>query len=339
MAVVIGALCIPAQALKIRDVARLKNESPSSIIGYGLVVGLKGTGDGGDNALTITKLAALVRNLGDERTLERELKNNNNVAVVQVTVNIPAQGAHEGESLDAIVSSVGSAKSLRGGQLFLTPMILSMTDRTNIFAMASGECLLDDEQHPTRARVVGGAVMIKDALPDEIKDGRFTLVLHPNTANPETATAVADQINEDVKVQTGGKAVAFPVDSTSIDVIIPPEELKNVTQFISRVRSLPLPNIPDPAKVVIDTKTKTIVFTQEVELAPTTIIHGGMMIEIVPPVPSSSSSSPAGSMPQNTKLRSLMEAFRLYNVSPDDRIAIVRKLHDSNALKADLVIQ
>jgi len=337
--VVVGTLCIPAQALKIRDVARLKNERPGVVVGYGLVVGLKGTGDGGDNALTIAKLAALVKNLGDERTLERELKNNNNVAVVQVTVNIPAQGAYKGDKLDAIVSSVGSAKSLRGGHLFPMPVLVQRTDLTIIVATASGECLLDDEQHPTKARVVGGAVMVLDNPSEEIKNGEFTLVLHQNTANPETATAVADQINEDVKVQTGGQLVAFPMDSKSVVVKIPAAEMGSVTHFIKRIRELPLPNIPDPAKVVIDTKSKTIIFTQEVELAPTMISHGGMTIEIVSSPPSASPMTSAAAGQPNTRLRDLMEAFRLYSVSPDDRIAIVRELHKSSALKADLVVQ
>jgi len=328
-----GFLCGSVKALKIRDVARLKNESTNTLYGYGLVVGLKGTGDG-DNSQTVKRLAALLRNLGDPNVLDRELKNNNNVAFVHVSVTVPEQGAHAGQKLDVIVSSLGSAKSLRGGQLFDTLMLFSWNGRTIPMAVASGECRLDDESHQTRARIVGGAVMIEDLLSEEIKDGKFTLVLRPESATPEMAAAVAAMINEDAKVdQTGGKAIAFPIDSTSVDVFIPAAELGNVTRFVAHVRGLELPDIPEPAKVMIDTKKKTITFTREVELSPATIMHGGMTIEI-----KASSSSPEGTKVQNTRLRDLMAAFEMYRISADGQIAIVRELSKAGVLKAVLEV-
>src|SRR5690349_12123176 len=98
----------PAQAQKIRDVARLKNETPNKLIGMGLVVGLAGTGDGGD-AQAINKLKAISEKLGDNLTTAKDLKNTKNIAVVELSVDIPAQGAHSGEKLDLIVSSTGTA--------------------------------------------------------------------------------------------------------------------------------------------------------------------------------------------------------------------------------------
>jgi flagellar P-ring protein FlgI len=336
-------LTAPAQAQRIRDVARLKNDAPSELIGMGLVVGLKGTGDGGDYMATIRRLKSAMAKFGDSVTLEKELKNASNVALVQLKVAIPPQGVHSGEKLDIIVSSIGAAKSLKGGQLFLAPLLFPQIDRKLVLAMGSGECMLDDESHPTTARINGGAVLIEDVLSEEIKGGKFTLVLHPNTANAETATAIADQINEDVSAQTGGKPAAVAVDATSVDVTIPAAEMKNVTAFMARIRSLPLPNIPDPAKVIINTKSKDIIFGEEVELSPTIICCKSMTIDISgtpAPIPGAPGTAATDSrVAGNAKLKDLVEAFRLYKVSPDDRIAIVKQLHDKNALKAELEIQ
>ena len=338
-AMIAGALCGPARAQRIRDVARLKNDAPSTLIGMGLVVGLKGTGDPSSSADSIRRLAGLLSKLGDAKLLDKEVKDTSSVAVVELKVAIPAQGAHSGEKLDIVASAVNGAKSIKGGQLVLSPLLAPRTDRKIVLAMGAGECMLDDDTHPTTARIRGGAVLIEDTLPELIKDGKFTLVLHPLNANSETATAVADQINEDVAAQTGGKPAAIAVDGTSVDVTIPAAEMKNVTAFVARIRALPLPNIPDPAKVVINSKTKTIVFTEEVELAPTTISYGQMTIEISAPPAAPAAPGTAAVQPRNTKLKDLVEAFRLYKVSPEDRIAIVKLLHDSNALKADLEIQ
>src|SRR5208283_2253174 len=129
------------QGQRIRDVARLKNDAPSTLIGMGLVVGLKGTGDGGDYALAMGRLQSLVQKLGDTKTLQKELKNSNNVAIVHLSVDIPAQGAHAGEKLDIIVSSIGAAKSLKGGQLVLAPLLFPQIDRKMVLAMGSGECM------------------------------------------------------------------------------------------------------------------------------------------------------------------------------------------------------
>jgi len=337
------ATFMPAYAVRVRDVARLKNEVPNELVGMGLVVGLQGTGDGGDFSPAMRPLMELMKHFDNPVLVEKELKNANNVAIVNISVTIPVQGAHAGEKLDAKISSIGAAKSLKGGRLFITPLLAPRADVKIILGSASGQLILDDEKHPTTATIHNGGVLTDDVLPKEIQDGRFTLVLHPNAATMETASAIADQINEDLSAQTGGKTAATAVDGTSVDVVIPRAELATTTAFIARIRNLTLPNIPEPAKVVINTKTKTIVFTEEVELAPTTISFGvGMTIEIVSPPPPAATSGAVAIDPRqlgNAKLKDLVEAFKAFRVSPDDRIAIIKQLHEMNILKADLEIQ
>jgi flagellar P-ring protein precursor FlgI len=339
----IASSLLPAYGVRVRDVARLKNEVPNELQGLGLVIGLRGTGDGGDYMPAIRPLMSMMKHFDNPALLEKELKNANNVAIVAVKVAIPIQGAHSGERLSVKVSSVGAAKSLKGGQLFITPLLAPRGDVKIVLGSASGELILEDEKHPTTATIPNGGVLVEDILPEEIKNGQFTLVLHNNAATAETASAMADQINEDLAAQTGGKAAAIAVDATSVNVTIPKAEQANPTAFIARIRNLALPNIPEPAKVVINTKTKTIVFTEEVELAPTTISFGiGMTIEITSPPPPPGTAGAVAIDPRqlgNAKLKDLVEAFKAFRVGPDDRIAIIKQLHEMNILKADLEIK
>ena len=272
----VSAIAKPVVGARIRDVARLKNDQPNELIGMGLVVGLSGTGDGGNYLPAMRPLREMMKHFDNPVVdIDKEMKNANNVAIVTLSMQIPPQGAHEGERLPIEVSAIGAAKSLKGGRLFIVPMLVPRTDSKIVLAYASGNVVIDDEKLATTGTIRNGGVLISDILPEEIKNGQFTLVLHPNTANMETATAVADRINEEVSTQTDGKPVAVAVDGTSVNVTIPKVELGNITAFIARIRSLPLPNISEPAKVIIDTKAKIIVFTDEVEIAPTTVTAGG----------------------------------------------------------------
>jgi flagellar P-ring protein FlgI len=319
-------------AVKIRDVSRLDTNVPNELIGVGLVVGLNGTGDGGDFMPTIRPLMGMLKKFNDFVPSEKELKNASNVAIVHVSMQIPKEGARAGEQFDLRVSAL-AAKSLKGGSLVIMPLFAPQTVAPMIFGQASGDLIIDDPTTPTKATVHLGGALIHDVLPREIVGGMFTLVLHPNTANMETATAVADQINQETGTETDGLPVAKAIDATSIDVKIPKAELGNVAGFIARIRRLPLPNISEPAKVIIDRRNKTILFTDDVEIATTTVSQGSLTVTIGSPA---GSAGAPGTTPGMATMKDLEDAFNLLKVSPDDRISIVEGLHKLNALKADL---
>src|SRR4051812_20090331 len=213
-------LARPAQALRIRDAVRLKNEVPNELVGMGIVVGLNGTGDGGGFLPTMRPLKEMMKKFDDPVVLESELKNANNVAIVSVSMSVPAHGAHAGEKLDVKVSAL-AAKSLKGGRLFIIPMLAPRADVKVILGWASGQLVLDDDKQPTSATIREGGVLNEDILPEEIHDDTFTLVIHPKMAGPELASAIAYQINEEVATQTGGTSIAVALDSTSVQVNIP----------------------------------------------------------------------------------------------------------------------
>ena len=331
-----------AYGLRIRDAVRLKNEVPNELVGMGLVVGLPGTGDGDEFLPAMRPLKEMMKRLDDPVQLDKELKNAKNVAIVSLSMPVPAQGVHAGERLDVKVSAI-AAKSLKGGRLFIVPMYAPRADVKMILGSASGDLVLDDEKNPAKATIREGGVLIEDVLPEEIRDSTFTLVLHPQLASRELATAIADQINEDVAPQTSSRTVAFATDATSVQVTIPAAERSNPTPFIARLLTLPLPTLPEPAKVTINLKDKLITFSDEVEVAPTMICQGNLTITIGAPAAASGGTKafvvidPHGT--GNAKLKDLQNAFNLLKVSPDDRIAIVRGLAKANALKAELVIE
>src|SRR5436190_6792721 len=115
------AIAIPAHAVKIADITRLGGQRTNVLTGLGLVYGLKGTGDGGDFLPAIKPLAAMLSKYSDPSTI-KELANAQNVALVSITATLPADGVRDGETIDCYVTSLGSAGSLKGGRLFVTPM-------------------------------------------------------------------------------------------------------------------------------------------------------------------------------------------------------------------------
>jgi len=229
-----------SQGLHIRDAVRMKNEVPNELIGIGLVVGLQGTGDSGDFAPTAVALGELMKHFDMAAQTEKVLKNANNAALVCLSMSIPPAGAHAGERLDVKVSAL-AARSLKGGQLVIVPMYAPRADMKVMLASACGSLILPDEKNLTEAVIVGGGVLLEDVLPEEIENNTFTLIIHPNLASYELATAIADQINELAFAESDVKTVAVAVDSTQVRVTIPEGERANPTPFIARLLKLPLP--------------------------------------------------------------------------------------------------
>jgi flagellar P-ring protein precursor FlgI len=320
----IGVLAAaPARAEKIGDVVRVKGEQPNELVGMGLVVGLKGTGDGGSFSPAMRPLKEMMKKFDNPVQVEAELKNANNVAIVTLSAKLPQHGANEGDKVDVRVSSL-AAKSLKGGHLFIVPLVAPTPGSKLVLGFASGEVMLDDENVPTQGIIRNGGVMIQDVLPDEIKGDAVTLVLRTETQGVERANAIAETINAELSQQTDGRAMAIAPDATSVTVMIPRPERANPTAFLARILGLPLPDdINDPAKVYINKQSKTIIFTGGVEIAPTSISQGGISITV-------------GKQGEKAKLKDLQDALELMKVSAEDRIAIVEMLARKNVLKAAL---
>jgi flagellar P-ring protein FlgI len=142
--------CENTHAVKIGDITRLGGERTNALTGLGLVVGLKGTGDGGQFSPAIKPLATMLSKFANKSELQ-ELTNVANVALVTLSVVVPPRGALNGDKLDVVVSSVGVAPSLKGGRLMITPL-LGPTAGDGIFALAQGDLVIEDSSNPYQGR-------------------------------------------------------------------------------------------------------------------------------------------------------------------------------------------
>ena len=227
-----------------------------------------------------------------------------------------------------------------GGGIFLCVRCPARTLDSGIYALASGDLTLDDELTPTRASIrVGkdsGATLTEDITMDNYSDGKFTLVLLSSAVGYANAVAIADQINEDVSPQTGGKPAAVAVDATTVEVHIPAAEQAKPAQFIARIQQLTIPSLPLPAKIVINSKTKTIIFAGDIELSPSTVSQNSISITVSPPA----AGPGAAANPQGgAKLQDLIDAFNMLKIGPKERIDIIEELHTAGTLRCQLDIE
>lgn len=335
-----------AQAVKVADITRLSGQRPNVLTGLGLVVGLKGTGDGGDYLPAIKPLAGMLSKFANPTTV-RELGNVDNVALVLLSAKVPPHGVRDGDSIDVYVMSQGAARSLKGGRLFITPMTGPIPD-SGIFAMAEGPVQIEDPSTPTVGVVKAGAVMEAD-MPAQVIDpnGRFTLILQDPAADWSTASTIAKTIND--AEGSDGEILAAAIDSKNIIVSIPPGERLRPDSFISRVRQLPVPLLPTEARVQVNERTGTLIVTGDVEISPVVISHKGLTITTIEPEPVPTPRNPVlrtknvvqldPARRGGAKLQDLVNALEQLKVPAEDRITIVKELYKTGMLHAKLIIE
>jgi len=339
-------LALPVSAaVKIADITRISGQRSNVLTGLGLVYGLPGTGDGGDFLPAIKPLAAMLSKYADPATV-RELANVSNVALVSITATIPQDGARDGETIDCYVTSLGSASSLKGGRLFVTPMQGPLAG-SGIFALAQGPLEIEDVSTPTVGVVKNGCVMEADLPAKYIENGRFTLVLEAPAASWTTASTIAKVINESEGAQ--GETLAVTIDPKNVVVTIPQIELARPDSFISRVQRLIVPQLPTEARVQINSRTGTIILTGDVEISPVVISHRGMTISTMNPAPVPTPRTPVISEKTaialdttaagGAKLNDLVAILDQLKVPAEDRITILKELHKTGKLHAKLIVE
>lgn len=336
----------PVWAVKIADVTRIYGQQNNILTGVGLVYGLKGTGDGGDYLPAIRPLQAMLEKYNNRATLE-ELSKSGNVALVTVTATLPSNGVRRGDRLDVFVMSMGAASSLRGGRLVFSPLTGMPGGPT--FGLAEGAIVLEDASTPTTGVIKQGMIVEEDLAQPFIQGGRqITLVVEDAASSWGLASTIAKLIND--AESADGKMIASVVDPRTIEVEIPESERERPDGFIARIQRLPLPIMPQEARVIINTRTSTIIVTGDVEISPVVISYKGLTIQTVTPKPVASPRTPVvtmqtaiavetgGAMQGNAKLQDLVGALEQLKVPAEDRINIVRELHKSGKLHAKLVV-
>jgi len=347
----------PGRQVLLRDITTIAGVRDNPLIGYGIVVGLRGTGDTQQTLFTTQTLANVMQRMGVQITPNTVRVAN--VAAVFVTASLPAF-SRAGMKVDVTVSSIGDAKSLAGGVLLLTPL---HAPDGEVYAAAQGPLTLGgysagsngntkEVNHSTVARVPEGATVERDAALDL---GRFTTVSlmlrDPDfTASKDVAASINHEFN---------KEVATAIDSCRIDVSVSRAGAASVTELISRMQNLSISFHP-PAKVVVNERTGTIVMGGDVKLSAVSILHGNLTIEVtttltvsqppplsktgetvvVPEKTVQAKEGPVGKieLTEGARVDELISGLRAIGASARDVVAILQAIKAAGGLRAELEV-
>ena len=356
------ALCgaWPAQALRIKEVAAVQGVRSNQLTGYGLVVGLDGTGDQTTQMpYTTQSLQNYLQNMGvslpPNLTGQLQLKN---VAAVIVTAQLPAF-AQPGQFVDVNVSSMGNAKSLKGGMLIATPLRGADGE---IYALAQGSLVVGGAgassggskvqiNHLSAGRIPQGA-QVERSVPTPLHEGD-SVTLGLNASDFQTARRVAQAINARM-----GEGRAQALDGRTVQVRAPNDPNARVN-FIAELEELPIESMVPSAKVVINARTGSVVLNQAVTLGPCAIAHGNLSI-VIDSTPVISQPNPLSQgqtvvtekaniqinqepgaliqMPAGTRLTDVVKALNTLGANPQDLLAILQAMKVAGALNAELEV-
>ncbi|MCB0731078.1 MAG: flagellar basal body P-ring protein FlgI [Ignavibacteriae bacterium] len=346
-------------AQRIKDIAYFKGVTSEQLIGYGLVVGLSGTGDSYRSTFTVQSVTSMLKRFGI--TVPETNLRTRNVAAVMVTAKVNNL-AKQGTEFDVSVSSLGDAKSLMGGTLLMTP--LSRNDG-NVYAMSQGPVSIGGydintssggrvaKNHALSGRIPNGGILEKSILDEGFVPEELSIVL--KEPDFTTSNAIADSINN-----AFGTQVATLVDGAEISLNIPAGGQTSLTEFLARVESIEV--IKDViAKVVLNERTGTVVAGSNVKISPVSISHGSLNITInsypiisqpepfsqgqttvfnnlVPEVNEGEQEVSTYSLDGASNAQEVAAALNSLKVSPRDIIAIFQALKEAGALTAELII-
>ncbi len=344
-------------AVRVKDLVTVQGIQSVKLLGYGLVVGLSGTGDTRRSVVALQTAANMLKRFGVNIPRRRiQLKN---IAAVMVTAEVPPF-LPAGSKVDVLVSSMGDARSLEGGTLLLTPLV---DQNGTLFAQAQGavsiggfdvESIGGDrvrKNYALAGRVPGGATLLKSSNNVNLEDSTITFALK----DPDFTTAVrlAEAINQ--KFQSDLASAMNPVQ---IRTVVPQQYRNKIATFISEIEALEIE--PDVvARVVVNERTGTVVVGEHVTLSPVAIAHGNLKIEIqttpvisqpppfsqgetvVVPQTRTTVTDSGGQLlvvEQSASVRDVARALNALGVSPRDIVAIFQALKQAGALKAELII-
>ena len=328
-------------ATRLKDICRVKGQEANTLHGLGLVVGLPGTGDGGSFLPTMRSLATAMALMGNHlgRNGGVELKDAKNVALVTVTATVPSGGARQGDELDCMVSSIGAAKSLAGGELFITSMQGPQVEHDRVFAFAQGPIHLDDSKSQTRGRVHRGCRLEEDFQNVFVKDNKITLVLDEYHADFEVTQEIAELINNQLSIQTSGEQLAKAVNQVNVEITIPAQYRTEPVLFVSQVLALSIDDPQTEARVVINERAGSIVIGADVEIGAVVVTHKNIVIETLETGTANRFLPLDPSGAQSTKLKALVEALNSIKVPTEDIIEIIKGLERNGKLYGRLVVE
>lgn len=354
----------PAQADRIKDLTSLAGIRSNQLVGYGIVVGLAGSGDG-NTGITLQSMQSLVARFGITSTLDGF--NGDNAAAVMLTAELPPF-SKPGQTIDVTVSTIGGSESLKGGTLLMSPLLGSDGET---YAIAQGNVVVgglgvegaDNSSLtvniPTVGRIPGGA-SVERMVETAFLDTDF-VILNLHQGDFSTALNISQAINE-----TFGDGMAMPLDKNSIRVRAPNDPSQKVG-FVSMLENLEVEKASPPAKIIINSRTGTIVISGDVKVMPAAVAHGSLKVTVNEDVNvdqadalavgagANANAGPAVENPdteieveedvakaflfgQGVSLSDIVDSINAVGASSSDLVAILEALREAGALNAELIV-
>lgn len=314
-------------AARLKDIASIRGVRENQLIGYGLVIGLKGTGDSGSE-ITSKSFSRLIEKLGVK--LEGRDIQSKNVAAVIVTATLPPF-AKAGNPLDVTVNSIGDAGSLVGGTLLQTPLRAANDE---VFAVAQGALsVIGDgkEIHTTAGRIPNGAMIERDIQADFATRKMYRMTLH----NPDFTTAARTVLT--VNRELGGQ-YATAKDAGTIDIITPFSYENKGVELMATIEAIEI-NPDQKARVVINEKTGTIVIGEKVKISRVGLSHGSLTLKVSDDKNKKNKESADDKvtvLDAGANVGDLVQALNKLGVSPKDLISILQSVKAAGALHGEL---
>ncbi|MBN2654472.1 MAG: flagellar basal body P-ring protein FlgI [Nitrospirae bacterium] len=345
-------------AERIKDVANFSGIRENELIGYGIVVGLNGTGDK-DGTYIFQPFANMLTRMGVNVNPADIKGKTKNIAAVIVTARLQTM-TKPGSKVDVHVASIGDAKSLQGGTLLMTQL---KGPDSQVYALAQGPVSIGGfvaggsggqtiKNHPNAGSIPNGAIVEKE-VPIQLARKKH-LELVTAVQDFTTTKRIAERINRDLKAD-----IAIAEGPSSVSINVPDAYSAKIVEFMSRIELLDV-EVDMPAKVVVNERTGTIVMGDNVRIAPVALAHGGLTIEIKTdyavsqPLPLAPKGAETVVVPEKevkveekkvaltevkgATIGELVKGLNALGVSPKDLIAILQAIKASGSLKAELVI-
>lgn len=332
---------------RIKDIARIAGVRENQLVGYGVVVGLEGSGD--KNIMTAQSIVNMLKSF--DVTLDPKTLKAQNSAAVMVTANV-LPFMSEGDKLDVVVSSIGDAKSIQGGVLLQTPL---KGANGRVYAVAQGPVSMGQlgsgqqsaagaKLHPLVARIPGGALIEREISSEFVADEKIEIVL--NKKDFSTANAVAGAISEKF-----GEGFAKAKNAGIVSVHIPASFEDNIVGFLAAVESLNVMT-DNASKIVINEKTGTIVLGDDVRISPVAISHNGIKLKVAaPPTPPAGDAAAQAAAAQikpgeknviylnsGSTVRDMVDALNEMGAFARDIIAIIQAMKAAGAIQSEIEV-
>jgi len=353
----LAVAAVPAAETRIKDVASFASVRDNQLVGYGLVVGLNGTGDRRQTFFSTQTLTNMLERSGI--TVSPELIRVKNIAAVMVTSNLPPF-ARKGSRIDVTVSSIGDAEDIQGGVLIMTPLRAADGE---IYVTAQGQLALGgfsasgggnrvQLNHPTVGKIAEGGLVEREVPVNLAGRTDLSLILHQSDFT--TATRAMRAINESV-----GGEIAHAVDGRTIQIKVPETYAQRIVEFIALVENAKM-EVDVRAKVVLNERTGTIVMGKDVKISSVSIIHGSLSLQVsttfavsqpeplsregqtkVVPETTLSVQEEKGrsvTLGEGASVEDVVRALNAIGAGPRDVIAILQAIKAAGALQAELEI-